>query len=518
MAQSKKDSTETNHDRKSEPCTMVIFGAAGDLTKRKLLPALYNLARQKFLPEEFAIVGFARDKISTEEFRQRMEDSVKEFGTVKIEKSILDWLTERIYYCVGEFGSETSFKQLKKVLEEAEEKHNTQGNYFFYMAAPPDFFGEIVRQLDKVKLAKNEEPKWRRFVFEKPFGHDLESACALNDELRSILKENQIFRIDHYLGKETVQNILVFRFGNSIFEPIWNRNYVDHVQITVAEKVGVETRGGYFDTAGTLRDMIPNHIFQLITLTTMEPPVSFDGNAFRDEQAKILRAINPFSPEDVLHETVRGQYGEGAMGDKPVPTYRAEEKVAPDSKTETFVALKIQIDNWRWAGVPIYVRTGKRMATRHTDITVQFKQAPLMLFRETSIEKLTTNRVVINIQPDEGITLHFGAKIPGLNLEMGAVDMDYNYSDHFGAAANTGYERLLFDCMIGDLTLFQRGDMTELAWQVIQPILDVWKALPPRDFPNYAAGSWGPKEADELLEKEGRHWRNITERKTGGKR
>jgi glucose-6-phosphate 1-dehydrogenase len=513
MAQNKKDVKEANHNRKSESCTMVIFGAAGDLTKRKLLPALYNLARQNFLPEEFAIVGFARDKISTEEFRQRMEDSVKEFGTVKIEKKILDWLTERIYYCLGDFNSEASFKQLKKVLDEAEEKHNTRGNYFFYMASPPDFFGEITRQLDKVKIAQNENGKWRRFVFEKPFGRDLESARALNEELCSILEENQIFRIDHYLGKETVQNILVFRFGNTIFEPIWNRNYIDHVQITVAEKVGVETRGGYFDNAGSLRDMVPNHIFQLITLTTMEPPVSFDGNAFRDEQAKILRSINPFTPEDVLQNAVRGQYGEGSINDEKVAAYRTEEKVDPDSKTETFVALKFMIDNWRWAGVPIYVRTGKRMATRHTEITIQFKKPPFMFFRETSIERLTTNRIVIHIQPDEGITLHFGAKIPGMNLEMGAVDMDYNYSEHFTVASDTGYERLLFDCMLGDLTLFQRGDMTELAWQVIQPILDVWSALPPRDFPNYESGSWGPAESDELLERDGRRWRNVAENK-----
>ncbi|MGI8493866.1 MAG: glucose-6-phosphate dehydrogenase [Pyrinomonadaceae bacterium] len=510
MTQSSKVSNHTNHDRKAEPCIMVIFGAAGDLTKRKLLPALYNLAKQKSLPEEFAIVGFARDKISTEEFRQRVEDSVREFGTVKIEKSVLDWLTERVYYTLGDFSSDDSFKALKKTLDEVEDKHGTRGNYFYYMATPPGFFGEIVERLHKLKIAQNTDESWRRFVFEKPFSHDLESACALNVELRSILKESQIFRIDHYLGKETVQNILVFRFGNSIFEPIWNRNYIDHVQITVAEEVGVETRGGYFDSAGTLRDMIPNHIFQLITLTTMEPPVSFDGNAFRDEQAKILRAINPFTPEDVLHETVRGQYGEGEIGGKNVPAYRSEASVAPDSKTETFVAMKIQIDNWRWAGVPIYVRTGKRMATRHTDITIQFKQAPLMLFRETNVEKLTTNRLVISIQPDEGITLHFGAKIPGLNLEVGAVDMDFNYAEHFGVEPNTGYERLLFDCMVGDLTLFQRGDVTELAWQVMQPVLDVWAALPAREFPNYEAGSWGPDEADELLRREGRRWRNIT--------
>lgn len=510
MTQSKKEITETASAKKSEPCVMVIFGAAGDLTKRKLLPALYNLAKDNFLPEEFALVGFARDKISEEEFRQRVEDSVKEFGTdPKIDKKILDWLTSRVYYCLGDFNSEASFKDLKKMLDKVDEEHNTRGNYFYYLAAPPSFFGEIVRQLDKVKIAQNEGETWRRFVFEKPFGTDLESAHALNEELRTHLKENQIFRIDHYLGKETVQNILVFRFGNSIFEPIWNRNYIDHVQITVAEKVGVELRGGYYDHAGALRDMVPNHIFQLITLITMEPPVSFDGNAFRDEQAKILRAINPFTPEDVLHETVRGQYGEGTVDGKQLPAYRTEQNVAPDSKTETFVALKFQIDNWRWAGVPIYVRTGKRLATRHTDITIQFKQAPLMLFRETSIEKLTTNRIVINIQPDEGIMLHFGAKIPGLQLEMGAVDMDFNYGEHFHETPSTGYERLLFDCMTGDLTLFQRGDVTELAWSVIQPILDVWSALPPRDFPNYASGSWGPKEADDLLEREGRKWRNI---------
>lgn len=501
---------QTKTVKKSEPCIMVIFGAAGDLTKRKLLPALYNLAKKKFLPEEFAIVGFARDKISTEEFRQRVADAVKEFGTdTKIDPKVLDWLAGRAYYCLGDFNSDDSFKVLKKTLDEVAEKHRTGGHYFYYMATPPAFYGEIVQRLDKQKLAQNEGISWRRFVFEKPFGRDLESACALNEELRSILKENQIFRIDHYLGKETVQNILVFRFGNSIFEPIWNRNYVDHVQITVAEKVGVESRGGYFDTAGTLRDMVPNHIFQLISLIAMEPPISFDGNAFRDEQAKILRAINPFTPEDVLHETVRGQYGEGEIDGVKKPAYRNEANVASNSKTETFVALKFQIDNWRWAGVPIYVRTGKRMATRHTDITVQFKQAPLMLFRDTSIEKLTTNRITLNIQPDEGITLHFGAKVPGLNLEMSAVDMDFNYSEQFHQTPNTGYERLLFDCMVGDLTLFQRADMTELAWQVIQPILDVWTALPARDFPNYESGTWGPKEADQLLEQEGRKWRNI---------
>jgi glucose-6-phosphate 1-dehydrogenase len=304
---------------------------------------------------------------------------------------------------------------------------------------------------------------------------------------------------------------LVFRFGNSIFEPIWNRNYIDHVQITVAEKLGVEQRGGYYDTAGALRDMIPNHIFQLVTLTAMEPPISFEANAVRDEQAKILCAIQPFSPEDVLHKTVRGQYGEGKVDNKKVPAYRTEEQVKPTSNTETFAALKLSIDNWRWAGVPFYVRTGKRMAGKHSEIVIQFKKAPFMLFRDTSVEKLTTNRITIHIQPDEGITLHFGAKIPGPIVNMGPVDMDFNYVDHFGDHISTGYERLLFDCMIGDATLFQRADMVEASWAIVSPVLDVWQAIPARDFPNYEAGSWGPADSDELLEADGRKWKNTVD-------
>jgi len=320
-----------------------------------------------------------------------------------------------------------------------------------------------------------------------------------------------VYRIDHYLGKETVQNILVFRFGNSIFEPIWNRNYIDHVQITVAEKLGVEQRGGYYDTAGALRDMIPNHIFQLVTLTAMEPPVSFEADAVRDEQAKILHAIQPFSPEDVLHNAVRGQYGEGVISDKKLPAYRGEENVAPASNTETFAALKLSIDNWRWANVPFYVRTGKRMAGKQSEIIIQFKKAPFMLFRDTTIEKLTTNRIVVHIQPDEGITLHFGAKIPGPIVDMGAVDMDFNYLDHFGEQISTGYERLLFDCMTGDATLFQRADMVEASWQIVSPIIDVWKAIPARSFPNYESGNWGPAESDALLRNDGRKWKNSVD-------
>ena len=308
-----------------------------------------------------------------------------------------------------------------------------------------------------------------------------------------------------------MQNILVFRFGNSIFEPIWNRNFIDHVQITVAEKLGVEQRGGYYDSAGALRDMIPNHILQLVTLTAMEPPVSFEANSVRDEQAKILQAIQPFSPEDVLKKAVRGQYGEGKIGDEQVAGYRSEDKIAPKSNTETYAALKLSIDNWRWADVPFYVRTGKRMATKHSSIVIQFKRAPFMLFRDTSIEKLTTNRIVIHIQPDEGITLHFGAKIPGPIVNMGAVDMDFDYLDHFGEQVSTGYERLLYDCMIGDATLFQRADMVEAGWRIVDPVLDVWRALPARDFPNYASGTWGPREADAMLENDGRAWKNMAD-------
>jgi glucose-6-phosphate 1-dehydrogenase len=346
-------------------------------------------------------------------------------------------------------------------------------------------------------------------IIEKPFGHDLDSARALNQHLLKVVSENQIYRIDHYLGKETVQNILAFRFANGIFEPIWNRRYIDNVQISVAETVGVEKRGDYYDKAGALRDMVPNHIMQLITLTAMEPPISFEANAVRDEQAKILHAIQPFTSEDVLSKTVRGQYGEGVADGQRVPAYRAEPGVPPDSKTETFVAMKLLIDNWRWAGVPFFLRTGKRLASRSTHIVIEFRRAPFVLFRETQVDDLTPNQLIMHIQPEEGISLRFAAKTPGPAMRLGEVDMDFNYADYFGQTPSTGYERLLHDCMIGDPTLFQRADMVEAGWSIVTPMLDVWKALPPRNFPNYPAGKWGPKEADELLERDGRSWRNI---------
>jgi glucose-6-phosphate 1-dehydrogenase len=498
-------------EQTAEPCVMIIFGATGDLTKRKLFPALYNLAKDGYLPESFAIVGVGRQEMLSDEFRKNIISDLKGFVGSEVDKKLLKWFEERTYYTGGDFDDDKKlFKDLKDLLAEVCEVHRIPENYFYYLATPPSLFANVTQKVHKNGLAQETGGRWRRFIYEKPFGHDLESAKVLNAELLKILDERQIYRIDHYLGKETVQNILVFRFGNSIFEPIWNRNYIDHVQITVAEQLGVEGRGNYYEAAGALRDMVPNHIFQLITLTAMEPPVSFEADAVRDEQAKILQAIQPFTEEDVLRKAVRGQYDAGELAGKKAPAYRSEPNVAPDSNTETYAALKISIDNWRWADVPFYVRTGKRLPAKHSDIVIQFKKAPFILFRDTSIERLTTNRIVVHIQPDEGITLHFGAKIPGPVVNMGAVDMDFNYLEHFGETGSTGYERLLFDCMIGDATLFQRADMVEASWQIVTPILDVWHAIPARSFPNYQAGTWGPKEADELLTHDGRSWRNTS--------
>jgi glucose-6-phosphate 1-dehydrogenase len=509
MAQADAKPVTRRPGKPAEPCVMVIFGAAGDLTQRKLIPALYNLAKAGLLPHEFAIVGMARSAMSTEDFRKRVADDIKRYTGADADATIWEWFSQRLYYTRGEFQDKAVYSQLKELLERVNKDHLTHGNYFFYLATAPSFFGSIVEQLAAAGLMEEKNSHWRRVIIEKPFGHDLESARALNKQLLLVADEKQIYRIDHYLGKETVQNILAFRFANGIFEPIWNRRYIDHVQISVAETVGVESRGSYYDTAGALRDMVPNHIMQLISLTAMEPPISFGANAVRDEQAKILHAIQPFSSEEVLSETVRGQYGEGKVGDKPVIGYREESDVPPDSKTETFVAMKLAIDNWRWAGVPFYLRTGKALSSQHTHIVIQFRRAPFVLFRDTQVSNLMPNQLVLHIQPEEGISLQFAAKVPGPVMQLGAVDMSFNYSDYFGTMPSTGYERLLHDCMIGDQTLFQRADMVEAGWCVVSPVLDVWKALPPRYFPNYAAGTWGPKEADELLERDGRQWRNF---------
>ncbi len=486
------------------PCVFVLFGASGDLTKRKLIPALFNLVKAKLLPDTFAVMGVSVDDLDVEAFRKQ----VSEFLPTN-DPAALDWLRSRLFYERGDFGDPNTFANLRDRLAVIDAESHTEGNYLFYMATAPKFFASIVQQLGRAGLSTQGNGRWRRIVIEKPFGTDLESAKTLNRDIKSVLQENQIYRIDHYLGKETVQNIMVFRFDNAIFEPIWNRRYIDHVQITNAETVGVERRGAYFDNAGTLRDMVPNHVMQLLSLTAMESPVSFSADAVRNEQAKVLHSLQPLNSEDVLESSVRGQYGDGMIGDERVPRYRSEAGVNPESRTETFVALKLNIDNWRWAGVPFYFRTGKRLAKRHTEIAIRFKRMPFQLFRNASLRTGHTNTLVIQIQPVEGISLSFGAKIPGPVLRVGSVDMSFEYSKYFGADAYTGYEVLLYDCMMGDATLFQRADMVEAGWTVIDPVLDVWKALPPRKFPNYASGTWGPAESDHLLEADNRQWRKI---------
>ncbi len=487
-------------------CVFVLFGAGGDLTKRKLAPALFNLGKAKLLPENFAVIGVSVNELSLEDFRSQVTSFLPD-GTDSA--TALEWFRKRLFYERGDFADPNTFTKLRDRLAAIDSELNTEGNYLFYLATAPKFFSQIVQQLGAAGLSRQENGRWRRVVIEKPFGQDLDSAQALNRDIKSVLQEDQIYRIDHYLGKETVQNIMVFRFDNAIFEPIWNRRYIDHVQITNAETVGVEQRGGYFDTAGTLRDMVPNHVMQLLSLTTMESPVSFQADAVRNEQAKVLHSVQPLKSDDVLQNCVRGQYGAGVLGEEQVAGYRTEPGVAAESRTETFVALKLNIDNWRWAGVPFYLRTGKRMARRHTEIAIQFKRMPFELFRNAPFRTLHTNTLVIQIQPVEGISLSFGAKIPGPLLRVGSVDMSFEYSKYFGADAYTGYEVLLYDCMIGDATLFQRADMVEAGWRVVDPVLDVWRALPPRKFPNYASGSWGPVEADQLLQLGGRQWRRI---------
>jgi glucose-6-phosphate 1-dehydrogenase len=486
---------------------MVIFGGAGDLTKRKLIPALCNLAEQGFLPHQFVVVVVSSGDFTTETFRCQLTEDIRTFASRPVDRTICDRLAGHTYYVRGDFSDPEAYQRLKSALEEVARKDNVVSNHFYYLAVAPRFFGEIVRQLGAAGLAQEENGQWRRVVIEKPFGRDLQSALALNTEIKKVLDEHQIYRIDHYLGKETVQNLIMFRFGNGIFEPIWNRRYIDHVQITAAETVGVEQRGGYYDTSGALRDMVPNHLFQLVSLTAMEPPISFDADAVRNEQAKVLHAIQPFSHEDVLSKTVRGQYGAGAIDGKQGPAYRDEPNIKPDSSTDTFVAMRLSIDTWRWADVPFYLRTGKRLARRVTEISIQFRRAPFHLFRNTPIGELQANRLVITIQPEESISLRFGAKVPGPIMQQGAVDMCFNYADYVGSVSSTGYERLLYDCMIGDATLFQRADMVEAGWSVISPVLDVWQALPARDFPNYAAGTWGPRQAEELLVRDKREWR-----------
>ena len=495
-------------ERTAEPCIVVIFGASGDLTKRKLLPALYRLVQERLLPAEFAIVGLARTEMSTDEFRARMKEAIVEFSEEKrVDEDVWDSFAQGLHYLTADIYNPDDYEKLSQLLTQVDTERGTQGNRLFYLSVAPKFYAEAVKQLGEHELAKPKDKGWVRVIVEKPFGTDLDSAKALNRDLLQHLDEQQIYRIDHYLGKETVQNLLVFRFANGIFEPLWNRQYIDHVQVTNAEMVGVEGRGGYYDSAGVLRDMIQNHVFQVLSLVAMEPPVNLNSEAVRDEKIKAMEAARAFTPERVRNECVRGQYGAGSIAGKPVPGYRQEPDVAPDSATETFAMLTMYFDNWRWANVPFYIRSGKRLPKRVTEIAIHFKAAPLPLFGE-AMEQMTPNQLIIRIQPDEGIALRFAAKVPGQTTNIRDVNMDFRYGASFGVQLAEAYERLLLDCILGDSTLYARKDMTERGWEIVMPILNEWAATKGAvDFPNYEAGTWGPKESDDLIEREGRRWR-----------
>ena len=499
------------------PCAMVIFGAAGDLTKRLVVPALYNLVSVKSLPENFQLVGVDLVSKTAEEWQQGLTDMMTEFvgkGGGEFEADHIDhaawrWLTSRMSYLQGDLNDPGCYGRLGAHLAELDETAGTAGNRLFYLAVADRFFGIVVDQLGAAGLTKEEDGRWRRVVVEKPFGHGLASAKALNARILQTLHEGQIYRIDHFLGKETVQNIMVLRLANGLFEQVWNRDHIEHVQITAAETVGVEHRGKFYERTGALRDMVPNHVFQLLAMTAMDPPSSFGADSIRNKKTELLEAVRVIQGGGVLRDVVRGQYDGGTVLGEAVRAYRREPDVAPDSNTETFFACRLMIDNWRWAGVPFYLRTGKCLAERRTEIAIRFRDAPLALFRSTEVERLTPNWLILRIQPDEGIALEFAAKHPGPRVELGAVRMDFAYRDYFKIAPSTGYETLIYDCMIGDATLFQRADNVELGWRVVQPILDAWADTAPKDFPNYKAGTDGPAAADELLARDGKAWRSL---------
>lgn len=501
----KQSGGEGTRHRMPPSCAVVIFGAGGDLTKRLLWPALCNLGKEGLLPRPFAVVGSGRTSYTAKGFRDHLQRGLTKFVSDPAARKWGKAALPHAYYVGGDAESPTVHQQIKKLLSRLQRDEKLGANVLFYLATPPASFTPIVEQLGKAGLMRQNEG-WRRVVIEKPFGHDLVSARALNRDLGKILTEDQIFRIDHYLGKETVQNLLAFRFANGIFEPVWNHHYIDHIQITVAETLGVQQRAAYYEKAGALRDMVPNHLFQLFSLIAMEPPISFAASDVRDEKAKLLDTVTPLSPQDVLTCSVRGQYGPGTVLDKPSIGYRQELDVDPESVTETFAALKLTVPNWRWAGVPFYLRTGKRLARRVTQIAIQFKMPPMLLFERSHTKGLSPNVLTIRIQPEEGIALRLGAKVPGPTMRIEDVTMRFSYRERFGSQSGTGYEALLYDCMLGDGTLFQRADMVELGWSIVQPVLDVWSALHPRMFPNHPSGSWGPKEADELLAQDGRRW------------
>jgi glucose-6-phosphate 1-dehydrogenase len=501
------------------PCVVVIFGATGDLTKRKLVPALYALAADGQLPPGFSIVGSGRTEQSTEEFREAMRDGVKKYGRVPLREDVWNVFADGLRYCSFDLEAEDGLRSIRETLDELDRERGTGGNRIFYFSIPPSGFAPLAERLGAEGLTQPSGGSYARMVVEKPFGHNLESARELNSKLHAAFNEEQIYRIDHYLGKETVQNILVFRFANGIFEPLWNRQYIDHVQITVAENIGAEGRGAYYEESGALRDIIQNHVMQLMAIVGMEAPSNFRAETVRNEKVKLLRAVRPIHPDDAPLHTVRGQYGPGWSDGERVLGYREERNVKKDSVRETFVAMKVEIDNWRWAGTPFYLRTGKRLPKRATEIAIQFRRVPHSPFGgntptpsgQVPSDSIDPNLLVLRIQPDEGITLRFGAKVPGQSIRIRTVNMDFLYGSAFLKESPEAYERLLLDCMLGDATLFAREDEVEEAWRFCTAILDGWRAHPPQveDFPNYEAGTWGPQSSRDFMARDGRQWRRL---------
>ena len=498
-------SSDISYGGATEPCAIVLFGASGDLAKRKVIPALFDLAAHDSLGERYSIIGFARTPMTDESFRNTAGEAAKTISEGgPIDPGKWNEFAANLFYSPGDYGDQEAYAKLSRRLIELDASHNLCGNRIFYLSTPPEVYVDIIEQLGRAGLSRPCNSKaWVRIIIEKPFGRDLVSAKELNQIVHNVFEENQVYRIDHYLGKDTVQNLLVLRFGNGIFEPLWNRNYVDHVQITAAETLGVERRGGFYETAGALRDMIQSHVLQLTSLVAVEPPATFDATAVRNEKLKVLQSIRPFDLEAVAQSVVRGQYAKGKINGKVVPGYREESGVSAQSRTESFVSAKLLIDNWRWANVPFYLRTGKRLAKRSTEIVIQFKRAPHVVFRGREAEP---NRLILNIQPDEGISISFGAKRPGTEMSICNVNMDFSYKEGFGESTRSAYATLVNDCLRGDATLFDRGDNVEAAWSLVDPILDVWSAAKTAIVPQYPAGSWGPRESDALLERDGRKW------------
>ena len=504
---------EAGHSQRNvNPCILVIFGATGDLTAKKLMPAIYNLKREGQLPSQFACVGFARREKSHEEFREEVKKHINEHSRVKpIDENMWETFSKQIFYHKADFDKDEGYISLRESLAKLDTQFGTKGNRVFYLSTQPSYFPEIIQKLHSngnIYNIHEEQEKWSRVIIEKPFGHDLDSAKALQGELTKYLDESQIFRIDHYLGKETVQNLLVFRFGNALFENLWNNRYIDHVQITVAEDIGIGTRGAFYEESGMLRDIVQNHMMQLMALVCMEPPVNLGSNAVRDEKVKVLEAIKPFCPETFESHAVRGQYGPGVVNGEDVIGYRQEDKVDPNSQMETYAALKLFVNNWRWDGVPFYLRGAKRLAKRATEIAITFKEPPGRLFQFND-ERNSSNVLAIRIQPNEGSSLKINCKVPGPANVIQPVKMDFRYGAFFGQSPPEAYERLICDCMANDSTLFAREDEAFNSWRIMTPLLQYWKETKPKEFPNYACGSWGPKEADEMLERDGRRWRLI---------